>query len=124
MSIGLKMLMPDNEYGVLGDAFLSAGSTGALHACSTLIVHKLPGVRRSGIATILPFSHPLFLMDAGANPKITEEYLVQWAIMGSIYMKKYSASKILASGFSTTEPKRAKALTYLLLLTGFFAHQT
>ncbi|MFY9380641.1 MAG: phosphate--acyl-ACP acyltransferase, partial [Eubacteriales bacterium] len=50
MSIGLKMLMPDNEYGVLGDAFLSAGSTGALHACSTLIVHKLPGVRRSGIA--------------------------------------------------------------------------
>lgn len=88
MCIGLKMLLPDNEYGVVGDAFLSAGSTGALHACSTLIVHKLPGVRRSGIATILPFSHPLFLMDAGANPKITEEYLIQWAIMGSIYMKK------------------------------------
>ena len=46
MAVGLKMLK-NEEF----DAFISAGSTGALHAASTLIVRKIKGIRRSAIAS-------------------------------------------------------------------------
>jgi len=69
------------------DAFLSAGNTGALHVGSSLIIRTVKGVQRSGIATVLPFDRPLLLMDSGANVNVTADYLTQWAIMGSIYMK-------------------------------------
>ncbi len=81
MGVGLRMLKES------GDAFVSAGNTGALHAGSSLIIRPLKGVQRSGIATILPFERPVLLMDCGANVNVTAEYLVQWALMGSIYMK-------------------------------------
>lgn len=70
-----------------GDAFVSAGNTGALHAGSSLIIRTVKGVQRSAIATVLPFSRPILLMDSGANINVTAEYFVQWAIMGSLYMK-------------------------------------
>lgn len=69
------------------DAFVSAGNTGALHVGSSLIIRPIKGVQRSGIATILPFERPMLLLDSGANVNVTADYLVQWAIMGSIYMK-------------------------------------
>ncbi|MBO5380021.1 MAG: hypothetical protein J6A90_06820 [Clostridia bacterium] len=68
MAIGLKMLKEDEA-----DAFLSAGNTGALHAGSTLTVRKIKGVRRSAIATILPFNTPILMLDAGANPVVSED---------------------------------------------------
>lgn len=80
MAIGLKMLKDDEA-----DAFLSAGNTGALHAGSTLTVRKIKGVRRSAIATILPFNTPILMLDAGANPTVSEDVLHQWAILGSHY---------------------------------------
>lgn len=81
MSIGLNLLKEK------GDAFVSAGNTGALHTGSTLIVKKIPGIHRSAITTIFPFDRPMLMMDAGANTNVTSEYLEQWAMMGSIYMK-------------------------------------
>lgn len=81
MSVGLNLLKTE------GDAFVSAGNTGALHAGSSLIVRSVKGVQRSGIATILPFEHPILMMDCGANVNVTANYLAQWAVMGSIYMK-------------------------------------
>ena len=81
MSVGLNLLKTD------GDAFVSAGNTGALHAGSSLIVRSVKGVQRSGIATILPFAKPILMMDCGANVNVTSNYLDQWAVMGSIYMK-------------------------------------
>ena len=81
MGVGLRLLRES------GDAFVSAGNTGALHAGSSLIIRPIKGVQRSGIATILPFSRPVLLMDCGANVNVTADYLVQWALMGSIYMK-------------------------------------
>ena len=83
MGIGLKMLKDDEV-----DGFISAGSTGALHTGSTLLVRKIKGVRRSAIATVLPFKTPLLLLDSGANPTVAPEILVQWAIVSSVYMKK------------------------------------
>lgn len=80
MAIGLSMLK-ENE----ADVFLSAGNTGALHVGSTLMVRKIKGVRRSAIATILPFKTPILMLDAGANPEVTEDILQQWAIIGAKY---------------------------------------
>ena len=44
--------------------------------------------RRSAIAAILPFHPPILMLDAGANPVVTPDLLLQWAIIGSAYMKK------------------------------------
>ena len=81
MSVGLKMLAEGKA-----DAFISAGNTGALHAGSTLLVRRIKGVKRSAIATLLPFQDPLLLIDSGANTEVTKEQLEQFAVMGSIYM--------------------------------------
>ena len=83
MGKGLKMLAAGEA-----DAMVSAGNTGALHAGSTLVVRRIKGIGRSAIATILPLETPMLLIDAGANTEVTKEQLEQFAIMGSIYMKK------------------------------------
>ena len=83
MSVGLKMLSQGE-----GDAFVSAGNTGALLAGATLLVRRIKGIQRAAIATVLPFASPLLLMDCGANLEITPENGEQFAMMGSIYMEK------------------------------------
>jgi glycerol-3-phosphate acyltransferase PlsX len=83
MAIGLNMLK-NGEF----DAFVSAGSTGALHAASSLIVRRIKGIRRSAIATVIPFEKPILMLDSGANPTVTADILNQWAILGSVYMNK------------------------------------
>lgn len=84
MGTGLRLLRED------GDAFISAGNTGALHTGASLIVRCLPGVHRACIGTVLPFVTPVLLLDSGANASIQPEYLAQWALTGTVY-----ASKIL-----------------------------
>ena len=84
MAVGMKMLA-DGE----GDAFLSAGSTGALVVGGTFIVKRIKGVKRAALAPVLPTSTtPFMLLDAGANTDCRPEMLQQWAIMGSAYMNK------------------------------------
>lgn len=83
MAVGLKLLKEEQC-----DAFISAGSTGALHTASTLIVRKMKGIRRSAIGAILPFNPPILLLDSGANPEVTADILYQWAHIGSAYMRK------------------------------------
>ena len=86
MSVGLHALAAGE-----GDAFVSAGNTGALLAGATLLVRRIRGIQRAGIASILPFSPPLLLMDCGANLEVTPENLEQFAYMGSLYMEKLYA---------------------------------
>ena len=83
MGVGLKMLSLGE-----GDAFVSAGNTGALLAGASLIVRRLKGVARPGIGAILPLANPVLLLDSGANITVTEENLEVFALMGSVYMKK------------------------------------
>ncbi len=83
MSIGLQKLASGD-----GDAFVSAGNTGALIAGATLLVRRIRGIRRAGIATVLPFPTPVLLMDCGANLEVGPENLEQFAFMGSLYMQK------------------------------------
>lgn len=71
-----------------GDAMLSMGNTGALLASGLLIVGRIKGVLRPALATLLPSNKgPKMLIDAGANTNCKAENLVQFGIMGSIYMK-------------------------------------
>ena len=83
MSIGLKMLAAGE-----GDAFVSAGNTGALITGATLIVKRIVGINRAAIASILPLSCPVLLMDSGANLNVTSDNIVQFAFMGAKYMEK------------------------------------
>ena len=71
-----------------GDAFVSAGSTGALLSAGTFLVKRIKGIRRAALATLLPTrtGHAL-LVDSGANLECTPEYLLQFAYMGSYYME-------------------------------------
>lgn len=80
--IGANLLKDDK-----GDAFLSMGSTGAVLSAGLLIVGRIKGVLRPAIATLLPTAKgPKMLIDAGANTNCKSENLVQFAIMGSVYM--------------------------------------
>lgn len=83
MSVAMKMLSEG-----AGDALVSAGNTGALITGATLIVRRIKGISRAGIATILPLDNPVLLMDSGANLTITSDNISQFAFMGSKYMEK------------------------------------
>lgn len=81
LATGLKMLAEGE-----GDAFVSAGNTGALFCGSSLIVKRVKGIQRAAIGALLPLSKPVMLMDSGASVKVNEDYLHLFAIMGSAYM--------------------------------------
>ena len=82
MSVALRMLADGK-----GDAVVSTGNTGALFTGATLIVRKMKNLRRPAIAALLPMQPPVLLLDSGANTSVTPDYLEQFAIMGSAYMK-------------------------------------
>ena len=68
------------------DAFVSAGSTGAVTASSLLFLRPLKGVDRPAIGTILPTSgRPTLLLDAGANVDCKPRHLLQFAHLGRVY---------------------------------------
>jgi phosphate acyltransferase len=68
------------------DAFISAGSTGAMMAGSLVILKPLPGVDRPPVGAILPTSRGYtLLIDAGANVDTRPRQLLQFAHLGTIY---------------------------------------
>lgn len=83
MVVGLRKLKEKN-----GDVFLSAGSTGALMAGSLLILGRIVGVDRPALTVIIPTKKSFFLLiDAGSNTTCKPINYVQFATMGSMYMK-------------------------------------
>jgi glycerol-3-phosphate acyltransferase PlsX len=84
MSVGLAMLRDGH-----GDAFVSAGSTGALLSGATLLVKRIRGIRRAALAPVLPVTEKgVLLIDCGANAECTPEYLLQFAYMGTFYAER------------------------------------
>lgn len=70
------------------DAVLSAGSTGAFLAGSTLIVGRIKGIKRPALAPVMPGKNgPFMIIDAGANVDSKPQFLTQFAKMGEIYFK-------------------------------------
>ena len=86
MVIGLKLLA-DGE----GDAFVSAGSTGALLSGATLLVKRVKGIRRAAMGPVMPnkAGGKTVILDCGANAECTPEFLLQFGLVGSLYAQKY-----------------------------------
>lgn len=83
MTVGLQMLH-DGE----GDAFISAGSTGALLSGATLLVKRVRGIRRAAMSPLIPTATgEAVLVDCGANIECTPEYLLQFAYIGNFYAR-------------------------------------
>ncbi len=84
LTVGLNMVKNGEA-----DGFVSAGSTGALLAGATLVVKRIRGLRRAALAPTIPTATGrAVLLDCGANAECTEEYLLQFAYLGSYYASR------------------------------------
>jgi len=116
MTVGLRMLHDGQA-----DAMISAGSTGALLSGATLIVKRIKGIRRAAMAPLFPNDRSgVLLVDCGANVECTSEYLLQFAYMGSYYMKSMCAVEnprvgIVNIGVEATKGGTLQRETYELL---------
>ena len=104
MVVGLTMLAKGE-----GDAFVSAGSTGALLAGATLIVKRLKGAKRPALGAVLPGANkPYILLDCGANVECRAEMLVQFGVMGSAYMENVMGVKTPTVGLLNNGSEESK----------------
>jgi phosphate acyltransferase len=86
MHIGLQMVRTGEA-----DAFVSAGNTGAILAVATLRqtgLGRIPGVLRPALGVVFPIESRPMLIDNGANADARPEYLLQFGMMGSIYVER------------------------------------
>ncbi len=116
MAVGLKLLHDGK-----GDAFVSAGNSGAVCVGATLIVKRIKGIKRPGFAPVIPtLEGSMMLIDCGANVECKPQMLQQFAVMGSIYMEKVMGINNPRIGLANvgTEPHKGGELqlkTYELL---------
>jgi len=81
---GLDLLVADEA-----DAFLSAGSTGAVMAGGLLKVGRIPGVERPGLAPVFPTvdGRGVLVLDIGANVDAKSQHLLDYALLGQTYVR-------------------------------------
>ena len=83
MVVGLKLLKEKK-----GDAFISAGNTGALMTGALLLVGRVKGIDRPALPALVPSKKDMVLIiDAGMNTVCRPINYLQFGLMGSIYMK-------------------------------------
>ena len=116
ITVGLTMLKNGE-----GNAFVSAGSTGALLSAGTLLVKRVRGIRRAAMAPVIPTAggHAV-LIDCGANAECTVEYLMQFAYLGSFYATRVLGLKsprvgLLNIGTEDTKGDQLRRDTYAAL---------
>lgn len=98
-----------------GDIFISAGSTGALLAGGLFILGRIQGIDRPALASVYPIvgGIPSLLVDAGANTECKPNNLLEFGIMGNIYMEKVLGRKNPKVGLVSvgTEATKGSTLT-------------
>lgn len=83
ISVGMRMLAEQQ-----GEAFVSAGNSGAVVAAALFIVKRMPGIDRPAIGTLLPsLTGQALVVDAGANNVCKAHNIAQFALMGSVYYR-------------------------------------
>lgn len=118
MAVALKALADEK-----GDAFVSAGSTGAIVIGATFIVKRIKGVKRAALTSFAPTDKSNFmLIDIGANSECRPEMLVQFAVMASVFMERVQGVKnptvgLLNIGAEETKGTPLQLETYQLLKT-------
>jgi len=116
MSLAMR-LVKDGE----ADAVVSAGNSGALLTGATLIIKRIKGISRAAMAPVMPTdTGATMLIDSGANVECTPEYLLQFGIMGSIYMKNLFGVEnarvgLLNNGSESTKGTPLQTQAYELL---------
>ena len=89
MALAFKELAEDRA-----DAFVSAGSTGALVVGGTLMIKRIKGIKRPALAGMIPSPNGHYmLMDMGANAECKPEMLCQFGIMASVYLENVEGRK-------------------------------
>lgn len=86
MHVGLRLVREGTA-----DAFVSAGNTGGILAVATLRqtgLGRIPGVLRPAMGVVFPIETRPMLIDNGANADARPEFLLQFGVMGSIYMER------------------------------------
>ena len=103
--VGLNMLKDGK-----GDAFVSAGSTGALHVGASLIVRTLKGIKRPALATMVPAKKQAYLLlDCGANVECRPEMLAAFAVMGSCYVNRVEGRRSPSVALANNGAEESKA---------------
>lgn len=109
--VAAKLLKTDEN----AKAFVSAGSTGAVLAAAILLTPRIKGILRPALAPLLPNlkGGETMLLDCGANVDVKPQNLVQFALMGSIYMRNVAGVEnpkvaLLSNG---TEDKKGNLIT-------------
>ena len=123
MAVGLRLLKAGE-----GDAFVTAGNTGAALVGSSLILRRIKGIKRAAIATILPARNGTsMLIDCGANVECKAEYLNQFGLMGSLYVKAVLGIEtprvgLLNNGAEATKGAPLQVEAYKLLSENPYIH--
>ena len=109
MGTGFKLLNDG-----AGDAFVSAGNTGAITMGATLITKRIKGVKRPCIASVMPSAKkPILLLDCGANTECRAEFLYQFGKLGSLYMNYilgYKEPRVALANNGTEDTKGTPAV--------------
>ncbi|MCF6237769.1 MAG: phosphate acyltransferase PlsX [Candidatus Marinimicrobia bacterium] len=89
MRVGIELVKTGQ-----GDAFISAGNTGATMAYSLLSLGRIPGVDRPAVGAFMPHEEgTTLLLDVGAVAQAKPKNLLQFGIMGSIVYRKITKSE-------------------------------
>ena len=116
MAVAFK-LVADGE----ADAFVSAGSTGAVVVGGTLIIKRIKGVKRVALGSMIPGVDKSYLMmDIGANSDTRPEMLAQYGVMASVYLKEVEGREnpeigLLNIGTEDTKGDELRLAAYDLL---------
>ena len=103
------------------DAFVSAGSTGAVVVGGTLIIKRIKGIKRVALGSMIPaLKKPFLMMDIGANADTRPEMLAQYGLMASVYLEQVEGINnpqiaLLNIGTEDTKGDELRLAAYKLL---------
>jgi len=105
IAIGLEM-----QKNGAADAFVSAGNTGAVMASSLLVLGRIPGITRPGIASFFPTASglPTLVLDVGANVDCKPIHLYQFGLMGSVFVSLMQGKTSPRVGLLSNGEERSK----------------
>ncbi len=109
--VGIRMVR-DGE----ADAFVTAGNTGAAMGVAMLRrvgLGRIPGVKRPALGAVFPIKSRPFLIDGGANADCRPEQLLQFGIMGSLYIERVTGIKRPRVGIMSNGSEEGKGNTLI-----------